>query len=249
LLPDHLPLESWGYQRLSPAVDRALVSAIQPVVAPRYATHPTVDLLLESVHCADGKLASRLPYRNELEFLQQAVRRLPWGADIADPWRQWLAQGGWWTSQPTLLPPVTLQPPERWLGHAQAPWALDPSGEEFYLIFTQPAFGPVEFSVRTEELARWACIPKPPEDGPASGGSSQINLASGEIVARISVQPEIDFDTLVIPLLQAGRDAPLPWSARSKMSLVIWPSNLDGVGIAGYLNPSITRPTPRVASR
>jgi anaerobic selenocysteine-containing dehydrogenase len=92
LLPDHLPLESWGYQRLSPAVDRALVSAIQPVVSPRYDTRSTVDLLLDAIHRLGGELAAQfapqIPFRNEAEYLHQAVMRLPWPRNRRS-WTQW----------------------------------------------------------------------------------------------------------------------------------------------------------------
>ena len=48
VLPDHLALESWGYQRAMPATDRPAVAALQPVVRPVHATRASADVLLSS---------------------------------------------------------------------------------------------------------------------------------------------------------------------------------------------------------
>jgi molybdopterin-containing oxidoreductase family iron-sulfur binding subunit len=212
LLPDHLPLESWGYQRLSPAVDRALVSAIQPAFAPRYFTRSTADLLLEAAHHAGGELLARLPYRNERDLLRQAVLRLPWGTDISDPWAHWLAQGGWWPLQPNLLPPVSLRPPEHWLRHTQAPWPLDPAGQEFYLHFAWPASDRASQTAWSGELPQVVMHPDAARRLSLQPGDVvRLATASVEIEAQVAERADLRLDMLVLPLdpSQSGRSNPL----------------------------------------
>lgn len=108
LLPDRLPLESWGYQRVTPAADRPLAAAIQPALAPRGATCPTADVLLAAARLA----GMPLPFINELDFIQQAVQSMRWGAE-PQPWERWLTQGGWWTQGRLMMPAVSILPPQR----------------------------------------------------------------------------------------------------------------------------------------
>jgi anaerobic selenocysteine-containing dehydrogenase len=198
LLPDHLPLEGWGYQRFSPAADRPLVSAIQPAFLPRCNTRSTTDLLLEAARHLGGKLAASLPYWDEQEFLRQAVSDLTWGG-AADPWAQWLAQGGWWTSRPGLLPPVSLRPLERLPYHASTPWPLDPSGAEFYLQFAN-------FPPGLPGIAAQPNGPPPVALHPAAlqrlglrlGDTVRLHTAVGEIEALVGVLPDVRPDTLVL---------------------------------------------------
>jgi anaerobic selenocysteine-containing dehydrogenase len=202
LLPDHLPLEGWGYQRVAPAADRPLVSAIQPTLPPRCATRSTADLLLEAVQRIGGALAARLPYRTEQEFIRQAVERLPWAAEVVDPWGQWLAQGGWWRAQSDLLPPVSLPSAQRLFRSAPAPLALDPSGAEFYLLLARPAPGgaalpaqsavPYHVGIHPAAARRLGLRPR---------DTVRLASASAEIEARVVMRPDVRPDTLVLPLV------------------------------------------------
>jgi anaerobic selenocysteine-containing dehydrogenase len=201
ILPDHLPLEGWGYHKVAPAADRPLVSAIQPVFAPRHATRSTVDVLLDAVHYFGGLLAAHFPYRTELEFIRHAVSRLPWAAGTADPWAHWQAQGGWWPAQPGLLPPLSLRPPERLLSHAPAPLALDPSAAEFFLLFAQPASGEAGLPPRPGEPCRVGMHPAAARRlGLRPGDTVRLASASAEIEATVTKQPDMHPDTVVIPL-------------------------------------------------
>jgi anaerobic selenocysteine-containing dehydrogenase len=200
LLPDHLPLESWGYQRLSPAADRPLVSTIQPAFAPRFNTRSTADLLLEAARRLGGKLAASLPYRDEQAFVRQAVAGLPWGGG-ADPWAQWLAQGGWWPEQPGLLPPVCLRPTDRLRRHISAPWALDPLGAEFYLHFAESLTGLAGLFTLPSGLRPIAMNPAAVQRlGLRSGDAVRLASPAGELEAVIVEMPEIRPDMLVITL-------------------------------------------------
>jgi molybdopterin-containing oxidoreductase family iron-sulfur binding subunit len=211
LLPDHLPLESWGYQRLSPLADRPLVSAIQPAFAPRFNTRSTADLLLEAVLRAGGNLAASLPYRDEQEFIRQALARLSWGS-VADPWAQWLSRGGWWTDSPRLLPPVSLRPPQRSLRQTPTPWALDPSGAEFYLAFAQPSADLDGAASLPGGISPAALHPAAVERlGLRLGDAVRLVSPAGEIMAFLVENPQLQPDTLVLTLQRghAGDHGPL----------------------------------------
>lgn len=205
LLPDHLPLEGWGYQRIAPAADRALVSAIQPALPPRYATRSTADLLLDAVGRIGGALAACLPYRTEQEFIRQAVERLPWSADVVDPWGRWLAQGGWWGAQSDLLPPVSLFSAQLLPRSAPAPLALDPSGAEFYLLLVRPAPGKAALPAQSATPYGVGIHPTAARRLRLRRGDG-VRLASmnAEIEAQVILRPDIRPDTLVLPL-ELGR--------------------------------------------
>jgi anaerobic selenocysteine-containing dehydrogenase len=148
ILPDHTPLESWGYQRVFTGTDRATLSGGQPVVVPLYDTRATADVLLAAVQAIGGRLAEQLPYKNEVEFLQEAVAGLLrqkgfYGApEIKTFWARWQQFGGWWKAQPGLETPVAsdvLAQPLN-LGLPQA--AGEEQGFEFSLLpFPSPNLG------------------------------------------------------------------------------------------------------------
>jgi anaerobic selenocysteine-containing dehydrogenase len=104
VLPDHVALESWGYQRELAGTDRPTVSGMQPVVAPMYDTRATADVLLAAS-------AGALPYTDEVAFLQQKIGMLssqPGFYTASDPasfWALWLQNGGWWAAEPALQVP------------------------------------------------------------------------------------------------------------------------------------------------
>lgn len=199
LLPDSLPWESWGYQRLSPAADRPLVSAIQPAFAPPHDTRSTADVLLSAVHRAGGALASKLPYRNEQAWIHQAVTSLPWGPQVSNPWQHWLAQGGWWTGQPGLLPPLSLRPLERNFRQARLPLSLDPSGAEFYLQFAPSPDAPAGLSALPSGLCPAAMNPAALERlGLRPGDVVRLSTPAAEIAAQVTVQPGLRPDTLLL---------------------------------------------------
>jgi anaerobic selenocysteine-containing dehydrogenase len=202
LLPDHLPLEGWGYQRVAPAADRALVSAIQPALPPRYTTRSTADLLLDAVGRIGGALAARLPYRTEQEFIRRAAERLPWAAEVVDPWGQWLAQGGWWGAQSDLLLPVSLLSAQRLPRSAPASLALDPSGAEFYLLLARPAPGGAALPARSAMPYHVGIHPAAARRlGLRQGDGVRLASMSAEIEAQIILRPDIQPDTLVLPLM------------------------------------------------
>jgi anaerobic selenocysteine-containing dehydrogenase len=107
VLPDHTPLESWGYQRVATGSDRAVLSALQPVVVPVVNTRATADVLLAAAQSAGGSLAGAVPFSDVADYLQQTLRALPElsGSLAGDLWTTWLQHGGWWPARPGLDTP------------------------------------------------------------------------------------------------------------------------------------------------
>lgn len=112
IFPDHTALESWGYQVPVAAADRPVLSASQPVVAPYYNTRATADVLLAAVRAAGGDLAAKVPYRDEVEYLQHALLPLVKEAgnfsapEINSFWAGWQQHGGWWSAESKLSQPI-----------------------------------------------------------------------------------------------------------------------------------------------
>lgn len=108
VLPDHTPLESWGYQRKIVASDRMTVAGSQPVVAPLYETQAAVDVLLAASGTLSGGESGSLPYRDEVDFIQSKVAPLMaekgfYTAPVIEGfWSKFLQNGGWWTAESGL---------------------------------------------------------------------------------------------------------------------------------------------------
>ncbi|HTX90949.1 MAG TPA: molybdopterin-dependent oxidoreductase, partial [Anaerolineales bacterium] len=112
ILPDHTGLESWGYQKIVTGSDRPVISGAQPVVAPFYNTKATADVLLAAIQAIGGSLAAAVPFKDEIEFLQDAVQNLvPQNGyfNAPDPltfWAEWQQYGGWWNGRAGLSAPA-----------------------------------------------------------------------------------------------------------------------------------------------
>lgn len=109
--PDHTPLESWGYQRVTTGGDRSIISGSQPVVSPFYNTQATADILLAAVQAAGGTLAQALPNTDEVDYLKNNLIPLVDQAglynsvDINNFLVQFQQYGGWWAAQAELGTP------------------------------------------------------------------------------------------------------------------------------------------------
>jgi anaerobic selenocysteine-containing dehydrogenase len=79
-------------------VDRRVVSGQQPVMRPLYDTRATVDVLLALAQRLGGDLTQALPWRNEVEFLEDVTGA--WrseGTSVEVFWAKWRRRGGWWS--------------------------------------------------------------------------------------------------------------------------------------------------------
>ncbi len=112
IFPDHTGLESWGYQKVLLGGDRPVISGAQPVVAPFYDTKATADVLLAAVQAIGGTLATKIPFKDEVEFLQNSVQDLlPQSGFFNAPefqtfWAEWQQYGGWWNANGGLAAPT-----------------------------------------------------------------------------------------------------------------------------------------------
>jgi anaerobic selenocysteine-containing dehydrogenase len=142
VLPDHTGLESWGYQKIITGGDRPVISGAQPVVMPFYNTKATADVLLAAIQAAGGRVSQAVPYKDEVEFLQNSVQDLLQldgffnATEMATFWSKWQQYGGWWNTSPGLAVPTAPgflnQPLEL------APATFDGNGEYYLYPFLSP---------------------------------------------------------------------------------------------------------------
>ncbi len=146
IFPDHTPLESWGYQNVRSGGDRMILSGSQPVVVPLHDTRATADVLLAAVQAAGGDLAQKLPYTDEVDFLQQSLVGLvpQAGFYTAPEIRTFMAyfqqHGGWWEAEPALPAPAATR------GILDRPLRLTAAefsgeGEFHLLVYPSPLLG------------------------------------------------------------------------------------------------------------
>jgi anaerobic selenocysteine-containing dehydrogenase len=111
ILPDHTPLEWWGYQKPRAGTATSVLSSFQPVVSPFYDTRATADVLLAAVQAVGGGLAEAVPYIDEVVYLQHVVQELNskdgyYSAPEEHTfWAIWLQSGGWWQAETSLQKP------------------------------------------------------------------------------------------------------------------------------------------------
>lgn len=135
LLPDRLPLESWGYQKSPPWADRPVLSMIQPVIPAPKGTVSSGNYLLAAVQRIGGPAAQALPFEDEFGFVAQTFLRL----DRSDPGclAHRRLQGGWWTDQPLRMPPVCRSRPVETSGMGGT--SAGEQGDQLRLVWGAPA--------------------------------------------------------------------------------------------------------------
>ena len=112
VLPDHTPLESWGYQRVITGSLVNVLSGSQPVVSPFYNTRSTADVILAALQSLGGEYQAAAPYQDEVEFIQKKIAPLNNGLgyytapDENTFWSFWLQSGGWWGLESGLKTPL-----------------------------------------------------------------------------------------------------------------------------------------------
>lgn len=145
IFPDHTGLEGWGYQKILTGGDRPVISGAQPVVVPFYNTRATADVLLAAVQAIGGSLASAVPYKDEVEFLQQSVLKLLSqdgffnAPEINTFWAQWQQYGGWWNAAAGLQTPAVSNAMDQSL--KAVPPEFDGDGEYYLYPFLSPILG------------------------------------------------------------------------------------------------------------
>jgi len=113
VFPDRHGLESWGYQRAATGSSHSVLSGSQPVVSGVYDNETselvykpmaTVDVLLQASKLAGGKFEQALPYKDEVDFIQNKLTSLVgisggfFAASDINTFSSYFQQhGGWWT--------------------------------------------------------------------------------------------------------------------------------------------------------
>jgi anaerobic selenocysteine-containing dehydrogenase len=222
LLPDHAPLEAWGYQKVVTGADRLVVSGLQPVASPLYDTRATSDVLLAAVQAIGGDLAAALPFQNELDFLQKSVAALMphegfyEAGGLAAFWSRWRQFGGWWGGK------SGLSIPELSIAYKGTPVVEPPllSGEAqeypYYLIIFPYTYlgdaggaGPLGLHTALDHplpLMGKTWVDIHPSTARALGLRSndhvKITSTAGQVEAVVHEYPAIRPDVVAIPLPQ-----------------------------------------------
>jgi anaerobic selenocysteine-containing dehydrogenase len=137
VFPDHTGLEAWGYQKILTGADRPVISGLQPVVVPLFDTRATADVFLAAVQAIGGDLATAVPYKDEVEYMQQSLLALVTEAgffnaqDIVSFWEFWQQNGGWWNQAAGLGSPVAQSALQNSLGQTAPEFD---GGGEFHLM-------------------------------------------------------------------------------------------------------------------
>ncbi len=144
IFPDHTGLESFGYQRVPTGSGQSVLSGAQPVVAPLYDTKATADVFLAAAVVVGGKLATALPFKDEVEFIQDKLGGLITAkdgffgaAEINSFWVQFQQFGGWWQNSNSLSAPSAAL--DTALSIAQPQY--EGEGEFYLLPFVSPTLG------------------------------------------------------------------------------------------------------------
>jgi anaerobic selenocysteine-containing dehydrogenase len=146
ILPDHHALESWGYQQVATGASSSVLSGAQPTVVPFFNSKATVDVLLMAVQHVGGALASALPFKDEVAFLQSRLNGLItegdgyFSAPEINTFTAFFQQyGGWWKTGDDRIAPAMADVLSRSL--SSAPAQFDGDGEFFFLPFVSPVLG------------------------------------------------------------------------------------------------------------
>jgi anaerobic selenocysteine-containing dehydrogenase len=215
ILPDHSPLESFGYQRELAGADRQMMSSIQPVVAPLYDTRATADVLLT----AASQAGKPLPYTDEVDFIQQKIVPLISAGgfytapEVQTFWSRWLQYGGWWLNEANLETSLSGGEPARPFTFT-GPAPLE-ENKQFYLVVyptqlgdghgaNRPWLQEMPDPMTTLTWNSWVEIN--PETAQHMGMKDddvvRITTAYGSVEASVYLYPAIRPDTIAIPFGQ-----------------------------------------------
>jgi len=256
VLPDHTALESWGYMRDPAGADRAVVSAVQPVVSPLYNTRATADVLLEAARQA-GVSGT---YSDEVDFLQQKLLPLmDQGGSIRAPeiltfWTQWLQNGGWWLNDTNLATPTADDLLAQPL-NISAPAAL--GSDEFYLLPYAGLLGSGATANRPwmqetpdpQTTVMWNTVVQiNPETAKKLGVTDddvvKITSSAGEVEAIVYQYPAIRPDMVAIPFGQ-GHTALGRWAeGRGVNPAALLGVELNQAGDLAYYGGTRVKITP-----
>ena len=254
VLPDHTPLESWGYQRSLAGSDRKVISGVQPVVVPLYETRASADVLLS---------VGKLPYTDVVDFIQKKIRPLlddPSGTiaapEIATFWAGFLQRGGWWQKTNGL---VETQPAHLPASASTVPEPLGSSEKQYHLVIYPTQLGDgsganrpwLQETPSADTTVMWnTWIEISPEAAKELGVRDDdvvsVVSAAGTIEAVVYLYPAIRPDTVAIPFGQ-GHTALGRWAeGRGVNPIALVPAAINDAGDLAFGDTFVTiKPTGR----
>jgi anaerobic selenocysteine-containing dehydrogenase len=144
VFPDNHGLESWGYQQVATGTSSSVLSGAQPVVEPIFNTKSTADVLLAAAQQAGGGIATALPYKDEVAYIQSRLTALITEADgffsapEINTFSAYFQQyGGWWKTGDARVAPSASDVLSR------SPGTLAPDFEGDGDFFFQPFVSPI----------------------------------------------------------------------------------------------------------
>ena len=145
VFPDNHSLESWGYQKVATGANSSVLSGAQPVVVPlqNFNSKATVDVLLAAAQQIGGALASALPFKDEVAYIQDKLGGLIKEAggffsasEINTFTASFQQYGGWWTTGDNRAVPSSADVMNR--SFNPTPAKFDGDGDFFLLPFVSP---------------------------------------------------------------------------------------------------------------
>lgn len=219
VLPDHQGLESWGYQRIATGVSSSVLSGAQPAVVPFFNTKATVDVLLAAAQAAGGTLASALPFKDEVEFMQSKLADLVsqgnsfFSAPEINTFTAYFQQyGGWWTMTDQRVAPSSADVLNRSFKAEEA--QFDGDGEFFFAPFVSPILAEagankpwlqeIPDPTTTVMWNTWVEMNPQKAEGLGIENGDVVKIASafGEVEASVYKYPAIRPDTIAMPFGQ-----------------------------------------------
>lgn len=219
IFPDHQGLEAWGYQRVGAGSAQPVISGSQPVVMPFHNTQSTVDVLLAAAAQAGGPAAAALPFKDEVEFIQNRLQGLVSEADgyfsapeINTFTALFQQYGGWWKTSDELSTPSSADVLS--LNLSAAPSQFEGAGEFFLLPFLSPTLGDngankpwlQELADPTTTVMWNTWVEINPETaaelGLENGDVALITSPAGAVEVSVYKYPAIRPDTIAIPFGQ-----------------------------------------------
>jgi anaerobic selenocysteine-containing dehydrogenase len=219
VFPDHTSLESWGYQKIITGTDRPVISAQQPVVAPFHDTHATADVFLAAIQAFGGDLAAKIPYLDEVEYLQHSVQNLVAqngffnAQEINSFWVQWQQNGGWWNQDAGLGAPTAMNALSAVIN--PSPPQYDGDGEFYLFPFPSPLLSDgtgankpwlqeIPDPMTTVVWNTWVEIHPETADRLGVSDDDVVRIISpyGRVEASVYRYPAIRPDTIAIPFGQ-----------------------------------------------
>lgn len=214
-------MESWGYQKVATGANSSVLSGAQPVVVPlpNLNTKATVDVLLAAVQQAGGTLASALPYKDEVDFIQNKLSGLITQTDgffsapeINTFGAIFQQYGGWWKTVDNRETPSSADVLNRSFNPAAA--QFDGEGDFFLIPFVSPILGEagankpwlqeVPDPTTTVMWNTWVEIntQKAEAMGIEDDDVVKIKTAFSEVEVSVYRYPAIRPDTIAIPFGQ-----------------------------------------------